>query len=118
LRGSFFITRLPEFALGIALGIAFAESPARTARVLRSPAGLGVAGAALALGFPLSFTLAGMSVAPFLIGAGIFVLGYAATESGRAGGARLARAALVRALSRSSRARRAAAEAGSFERDA
>jgi peptidoglycan/LPS O-acetylase OafA/YrhL len=87
LRGAFFITRLPEFVLGIALGIAFAESPARTARILRSPAALGTAAAALLLGFGLSFTLAGMSVAPFLMGAGIFGLGYAATASGSAPGA-------------------------------
>jgi hypothetical protein len=87
LRGAFFITRLPEFALGIALGIAFAESPARTALWLRSRAGLWAGAAALALGFGLSFTLAGMSVAPFLMGAGIFALGYAATASERGPGA-------------------------------
>jgi peptidoglycan/LPS O-acetylase OafA/YrhL len=78
LRGAYFITRLPEFALGIAAGIAFAQSPERVARILRAPLALSAAFAALALGFGLSFTLAGMVVAPFLMGAGIFGLGYAA----------------------------------------
>lgn len=78
LRGACFITRLPEFALGIAAGIAFAESPERIARILRTPLAQAAAFAALALGFGLSFTLAGMVVAPFLMGAGIFGLGYGA----------------------------------------
>lgn len=83
LRGAFFITRLPEFALGIALGIALAEGPERFARVLRSPATVGVAAAAIAVGFGLSFTLVGMSIAPCLMGAGTFALGYSALADGR-----------------------------------
>ena len=83
LRGAFFVTRLPEFALGIALGIALTEGPERFARILRSRATVGVAAASLALGFGLSFTLAGMSIAPFLMGAGSFALGYAALAGSR-----------------------------------
>jgi peptidoglycan/LPS O-acetylase OafA/YrhL len=83
LRGAIFITRLPEFALGIALGIALAEAPARTARALRAPRTALLGGGMLALGFAFSFTLGGMIAAPFLMGTGAFVLGYAATAGGR-----------------------------------
>jgi peptidoglycan/LPS O-acetylase OafA/YrhL/lysophospholipase L1-like esterase len=69
-RGAFFITRLPEFVVGMALGQLWFAQPARAAALFRAPAvWLGAAAAAVA-GAALSFTLPGMIVAPLLLGAG------------------------------------------------
>jgi peptidoglycan/LPS O-acetylase OafA/YrhL len=75
-RGAFFVTRLPEFVVGMALGSLYFRRPERTAAMLRSPVALLAALAALAVGVALSFTLPGMIVAPLLLGAGAFVAGF------------------------------------------
>lgn len=73
-RGAFFITRLPEFVVGMALGSAYFLQPARVWSALRTPAAFVAALAALAAGVALSFTLPGMIVAPLLLGAGAFAV--------------------------------------------
>jgi peptidoglycan/LPS O-acetylase OafA/YrhL len=73
-RGAIFVTRLPEFAFGMCLGTWYAADPVATARLLRR-ASVRLAALALALaGFGAAFTLAGMAVAPFAMGVGVFVL--------------------------------------------
>lgn len=83
-RGAIFVTRLPEFALGMALAAWYASDPAGTERRLRAPLAVAAAVAAFALGFALSFSLAGMIVAPFLMGAAAFVIFFAALPSAQA----------------------------------
>jgi peptidoglycan/LPS O-acetylase OafA/YrhL/lysophospholipase L1-like esterase len=73
-RGAFFVTRLPEFVVGIALGNIYFRQPERVSTVLRSPLALLAGVAAIAAGFALSFTLTGMIVAPLLLGAGAFAV--------------------------------------------
>ncbi len=75
-RGAIFITRLPEFALGMSLGIVLFEF-SKQARPLPSRAKL-IAPAVmiLLLGLAASFTLLGMTVAPVLIGCGAMVIFY------------------------------------------
>lgn len=76
LRGSVFITRLPEFALGMVLARMFREDPLATDLRLRSR-GVVLASAGLYLaGTAISITWAGMAVAPFLVGLGAFGLLY------------------------------------------
>jgi hypothetical protein len=58
----------------MALGSAYFLQPARVWSVVRTPAALGAALAALAAGVALSFTLPGMIVAPLLLGAGAFAV--------------------------------------------
>jgi len=75
-RGAIFITRLPEFAFGMALAVWYfrgAESvDARLRSVWSTLAGVST----LLFGVGLSLTLAGMTFALFLIGVGAFVLLY------------------------------------------
>lgn len=85
-RGAIFVTRLPEFAFGIALAVWYARAPAAAAATLRRPGVLLAAAGAFAAGFGCAFTLAGMIVAPFLMGSGAFVLTAATLQRGRAPG--------------------------------
>jgi len=85
-RGAVFVTRLPEFVFGIVLGAWYARDPAATAATLRRPLVLVAAAGAFAAGFVCAFTLAGMIVAPFLMGTGAFVLFAAALQRGRVPG--------------------------------
>jgi len=73
-RGAFFVTRLPEFVTGMALGSVYFARPERVVRALRTPAATVAALAAFIAGVALSFTLRGMIVAPLLLGAGAFAL--------------------------------------------
>jgi peptidoglycan/LPS O-acetylase OafA/YrhL len=75
-RGGIFVTRLPEFAFGVALAAWMIRSPDSVDRKLRSP---GVVAAALGIytgGTALALTLPGMIVAPFALGLGAFVIAY------------------------------------------
>ncbi|HXX92471.1 MAG TPA: acyltransferase family protein [Planctomycetota bacterium] len=70
IRGSVFITRLPEFALGMALAETFHRAPQETARRLRSGRSRAASWALYLIGTVLSATWAGMAIAPFVVGAG------------------------------------------------
>lgn len=72
-RGAFFITRLPEFVVGMALARLWFDRPAIVAACLRSPASWVAGLVAYAAGTALSFTLPGMIFAPLLLGAGAFI---------------------------------------------
>jgi peptidoglycan/LPS O-acetylase OafA/YrhL len=77
LRGAIFITRLPEFLFGISLAVwMYRDSEQATAR-MRAPSTIILAFAACVVSFPLALTLLGMSVVPFLLGAGLLLLLYA-----------------------------------------
>lgn len=81
-RGAIVVTRLPEVLFGIALAVVMRRDFARLDQRLRTPAWT-LAGVSCALlGFALSFTLPGMTVAPLLLGAGI-VLGSYGSLAGR-----------------------------------
>ena len=82
-RGAVFLTRLPEFVLGIALAAWMSRSPETTTEGLRRPRTLLLAVAAYVAGTALSLTLAGMAVAPFLLGASALVLLHALFTAGR-----------------------------------
>jgi peptidoglycan/LPS O-acetylase OafA/YrhL/lysophospholipase L1-like esterase len=75
-RGAIFVTRLPEFALGMALAAWMHAAPAATDVRLRARATRAAALVALAGGVVLSLGLLGMTVAPFLLAAGAFTLLY------------------------------------------
>jgi len=75
-RGAVFLTRLPEFAFGISLAGWFYGSPEKTDHMLQRPPAVVLGTTVYILGTILSLTLAGMSIAPFLLGAGAFVLLY------------------------------------------
>jgi peptidoglycan/LPS O-acetylase OafA/YrhL len=75
-RGAIFITRLPEFTAGMALAYWMQRSPQTTHQRLTSPLTLLGTIAAYALGVWLALDLLGMSVAPFLLGVGAFILLY------------------------------------------
>ena len=75
-RGNIFITRLPEFILGMALAAWFYHAPERTERWFRSPKFWGLGAVLYGLGMVGAFTLWGMSVSPFLLGAGLLILLY------------------------------------------
>ncbi len=77
LRGAIFITRLPEFVFGISLAAWFFDAPEQTARRLRDPRTVVLALLVYAAGIALALTLPGMILAPFLLGAGAFVVLYA-----------------------------------------
>ena len=81
-RGAVFVTRLPEFALGMALASWMHAAPAATDARLRAGTTRMAALGALALGAVFSLGLAGMTVAPFLLGAGVFGLLYAPASHG------------------------------------
>lgn len=75
-RGAFFITRLPEFAVGMALAAWRFETPIRANAALGSTRTLALGVIALAVGLGAAFTLDGMIVAPLLIGVGAFAIAY------------------------------------------
>lgn len=75
-RGAFFVTRLPEFVFGIALAYWLWEDYAQTQRTLTSLSVLIWAVVAYCAGTVLSFTLLGMTVAPFLVGAAAYLVIY------------------------------------------
>ena len=77
LRGAVFITRLPEFLFGISLAFWFYRDPKRTGTRLCASSTQILAIAACIVSFPLALTLPGMSVVPFLLGTGLFLLLYA-----------------------------------------
>ncbi len=85
-RGAIFVTRLPEFALGMALAGWMDSRPAATDAWLRRRTTRLAALAAWVAGTVLSLGLLGMTVAPFLLGAGAFGLVYA--SAARPAGAR------------------------------
>jgi peptidoglycan/LPS O-acetylase OafA/YrhL len=85
IRGSIFITRLPEFVLGMVMADALGKRPERTEARLRSRPSLLASGALYLLGTFLSLTWAGMTVAPFVVGLGAFGLLYPLLSRGGSG---------------------------------
>jgi peptidoglycan/LPS O-acetylase OafA/YrhL len=77
-RGAIFITRLPELVFGVCLAAWLHSAPAETDRWLRRGSTLSLSLLTYAAATFLSLTLAGMAVAPFLLGAAAFVGTYAA----------------------------------------
>jgi peptidoglycan/LPS O-acetylase OafA/YrhL len=75
-RGICAVTRLPEFGFGMAFALWWTRGPERGASFLRNPAVRIGAAVAYAAGFALSFTLAGMVVAPTILGIAAIVLSY------------------------------------------
>jgi peptidoglycan/LPS O-acetylase OafA/YrhL len=72
-RGAIFITRLPEFVFGICVAAWLYQHPAEAERFLRSRRAFWLAIGLYVAGNLLSFTLPGMTVAPFLTGVGLFI---------------------------------------------
>ncbi len=83
-RGALFITRLPEFVLGISLAAWMHANPDGIDATLRSGRTRLLAIAVFLFGLLASFTLTGMAVAPLSMGAGAFVLLYALVGGKRA----------------------------------
>lgn len=79
--GIIFITRLPEFAFGIALAAWMIQTPQETRRRLSSKITLAGAFAVYALGTVFSLTWTGMVLALFMLGVGAFVLLYRLFDS-------------------------------------
>jgi peptidoglycan/LPS O-acetylase OafA/YrhL len=75
-RGAIFITRLPEFVFGICLASWLFSQPDATKKYLSSFRSFLVATIVYLVGLALSLTLPGMTIAPFLLGIGGFVLLY------------------------------------------
>lgn len=73
-RGAIFVSRLPEFAAGMALAAAWHVAPDRVDRWLRSVAAVVLSAIVMTAGFALSFLLLGNAVAILLFGGGAFVL--------------------------------------------
>jgi hypothetical protein len=71
-RGAIFVTRLPEFALGMALAGWMHAAPVATDARLRARATRAPRLVALATGVVLSLGLLGMTVAPFLLATAVF----------------------------------------------
>lgn len=82
-RGALFIPRLPEFVFGIALAKLYYDRRDLTDRITRTPLAVAAWAAVYLTGNILSFTLAGMSVAFLMTGAGAFALVYAACANCR-----------------------------------
>ncbi|HLQ39023.1 MAG TPA: acyltransferase family protein, partial [Planctomycetota bacterium] len=79
-RGAIAITRVPEFAFGMALAQAWSLAPEDTASRLRRPAVLLLALLLYVAGVAMSFSLLGMAPALLLLGVGSFVLLLALVE--------------------------------------
>ena len=79
-RGAIFITRVPEFALGMTLAALFATDRDRIVRLIKRPATLVAAVVTYIVATLLSLTLIGNSVSPFLLGLSAFVLLFAMFE--------------------------------------
>ena len=73
-RGAIFITRLPEFAFGMAFAVLLRRYPDAVLHRLRSIRWTLCAVAGYILGITLSFSLGGMTFAPFLLGVSAFVV--------------------------------------------
>ncbi|WP_448541682.1 acyltransferase family protein [Roseiflexus sp.] len=86
-RGAVFVTRLPEFAMGMSLAVWMHRSPEAVDGWLRTPAVILAAVGAFAIGCGLALTLPGMIVAPLVLGAGAFIPCYAVLR--QSGGALL-----------------------------
>jgi lysophospholipase L1-like esterase len=84
-RGSIFVTRLPEFTLGVCLAWWMFHDRTTSDKWLRHPARAGVAAILYGVGLILSLFLIGMTVAPFLLGASVFVLLYGALQRAGSG---------------------------------
>ena len=91
-RGAIFVTRLPEFVLGISLAVWMSRDRERVTRILTAPRTLLSAVALYALSTLLSLTLLGMAIAPLLLGATAFVLLFAVLHRVGRGAGRGARA--------------------------
>ncbi len=75
-RGNIFITRLPEFVLGMAWAAFLAQQPETIARLSRSRRFLAVGALVYGVGLGTAFTLWGMTVSPFLLAVGLLMLLY------------------------------------------
>ena len=75
-RGAIFITRLPEFVIGISLAAWLYSSPMKIEKRLRSPLSLLLAFFIYGAGIILGLSLIGMTIAPFLLGIGAFLILY------------------------------------------
>jgi len=73
-RGAIFITRIPEFALGMAVAAWFAHDEDTARRLVTRPAALLAAVVTYAVATLLSLTLVGNAISPLLLGASAFVL--------------------------------------------
>jgi peptidoglycan/LPS O-acetylase OafA/YrhL len=73
-RGAIFVTRLPEFLVGMCTAAWAFKNPARAETLLRSTSIIIPAVLVYGVGLVLSLTLAGMSIAPLMLGAGAFVV--------------------------------------------
>ncbi len=73
-RGAILVTRLPEFLAGMGLAYALHGSPERVLALVGARSTLWLAAGVYLTGILLSFTLAGMTLAPLCTGAGLFVL--------------------------------------------
>lgn len=80
-RGVIFVTRLPEFAFGIALAAWMVERPAETDQRLRRLSTLTAAAVLYAIGLVLALFLLGMAIAPFVLGLALIGLLYAPLRS-------------------------------------
>ncbi len=78
-RGAVFVTRLPDFAFGMAFAWWYERRRADIDRIV-SPLGAGVCAAVALAGFALSFSRGGMIVAQVMTGAGIFALVFIAAQ--------------------------------------
>jgi len=90
-RGAIFITRLPEFIFGMCIAAWLFSAPESTAWRMRSLMTQGLAVAGYVAGSLLSLTLLGMTVAPFVLGAAVFLILYRCVGSTRQPGGRIAR---------------------------
>ncbi len=91
-RGAIFVTRLPEFAVGIALAAWTVKAPGAVDRRLRRGTTILSAAALYAAGTVLALSLFGMAFAPFVLGVALVGLLYAPLRAIDARGGRLARA--------------------------
>jgi peptidoglycan/LPS O-acetylase OafA/YrhL len=80
-RGGIFITRLPEFLVGMAVAAWLHRHGEAADRRLRGPAVLGLAVIGYCVGTGLSLTRLGMTVAPVLLGTSSLVLLHAALRA-------------------------------------
>lgn len=76
-RGAIFVTRLPEFAVGMSLAVWMRRSPGAVDGRLRAPVVILAALSVFAIGCGLALTLPGMIVAPLVLGVGAFIPCYA-----------------------------------------
>jgi peptidoglycan/LPS O-acetylase OafA/YrhL len=79
-RGSIFVSRLPEFAFGVALAAWCGGDPSRLTALLRSPRVIAMAAVSFVAGNAAALTLGGEIFAPLVTSAGAFTL-IAATAS-------------------------------------